>query len=301
MFDDQEKEYFYKLLKRFAIGFFVSVHTFCIMGTHFHILATCLEKDAKKADTEELYKRYKALYGKLALPPTGSYQPSGELIEDEDRGVERLRNRLGSISCFVRELKQTFSHWYNKKHNRKGYLWNDRFKGVLVDIGEAQLSCSAYIDLNPVRAGIVEAPEDYRWSSMGLRVRNLKSFNKLIDNNFLSHLQYPENCVDTTGSLKNKANCLFFRYRLFVYLSGGIEREGKEKIPQNLVEEVELFHGRLGIDTLFNYRVRNMSEGIAIGSQSFIARIQTEYNRKFIRPRGFTQGNLLYATRVLRN
>ena len=49
MFDDIEKEYFYKLLKRFALGFFVEIHTFCVMGTHFHILATGLDLDAKKA------------------------------------------------------------------------------------------------------------------------------------------------------------------------------------------------------------------------------------------------------------
>jgi putative transposase len=102
------------------------------------------------------------LYPKESEPPPGRYEPNGEIIWDEDGGIERLRERLGSISRFVQELKQTFSRWYNKTHNRKGYLWNDRFKGVIVNHGEAQLLCSAYIDLNPVRAGIVERPENYR-------------------------------------------------------------------------------------------------------------------------------------------
>jgi len=49
-----------------------------------------------------------------------------------------------------------------------------------VSKGEAQLACSAYIDLNPVRAAIVKNPEDYRWSSLGLRVRTTWRAKKLL-------------------------------------------------------------------------------------------------------------------------
>jgi REP element-mobilizing transposase RayT len=179
-FTDEEKEYFLDLLERFASGFFVEIHTFSIMGTHFHILATGLELQAEKADAKELNRRYRLIYGQDAEPPVGSYEVDGSIIPDEDGGVERLRQRLGSISRFVQELKQTFSFWYNKRHNRKGYLWGDRFKGVIVEKGEAQLVCSAYIDLNPVRANIVKRPEDYRWSSLGLRVGNPGRAKKLL-------------------------------------------------------------------------------------------------------------------------
>jgi len=50
MFNDQEKEYLFNLLSVFASGFFVNIHAFCIMGNHFHILATGLEQDAKEAN-----------------------------------------------------------------------------------------------------------------------------------------------------------------------------------------------------------------------------------------------------------
>jgi hypothetical protein len=104
-----------------------------------------MELEAKNASDEELLRRYRHMYGKNADPPVGSYETDGSIIPDEDGGKERLRTRLGSISRFVQELKQTFSHWYNKKHDRKGYLWSDRFTGVIVGKGEAQLMCSAYI------------------------------------------------------------------------------------------------------------------------------------------------------------
>jgi hypothetical protein len=300
--NDQEKEYYLKLLERFASGFFVKIHTFCVMSTHTHILATGMELDAKEASKQELLRRYKLIYPKASEPPPGRYEPNGEIIRDEDGGIERLRERLGSISRFVQELKQTFSRWYNKTHNRKGYLWNDRFKGVIINHGEAQLMCSAYIDLNPVRAGIVERPEDYRWCSMGLRVRNLKRAKKLLT--FFSVSEDDDwSDTDLIAKLKStKPMNPMAWYREFVYLSGGIAREGKAGIPGDIIDEVVSYHGKLGLRDCFRYRVRNISEGLAIGSYRFIADFQKKCQRKFIRPRSILSGscNFLYSTRVLR-
>ena len=298
---EKEKEYFLQLLERFASGFFVQVHSFCIMSNHFHILATGLELEAKKASKQELLRRYQLLYPKESEPPPGSYDPNGQIIPDEDGGIERLRERLGSISRFVQELKQTFSRWYNKTHNRKGYLWNDRFKGVIVNHGEAQLMCSAYIDLNPVRAGMVERPEDYRWSSLGLRVRNPKRAKKLLTWFSVSE---EDEWSDAGIVAKFKTMNTMAWYREFVYLSGGVGREGEGKasIPGDIIAKVATYHGKLGIGDCFRYRVRNISEGLAIGSYRFIAAFQEQCQRKFNRPRSFLSCdcNVLYSTRVLR-
>ena len=74
----------------------------------------------------------------------------------------------GDVSWFMRLLKQRFSVWYNRTHGREGTLWSERFRSVAVeDSEEAVLAMAAYIDLNPVRAGMVEDPRDYRWSTAG--------------------------------------------------------------------------------------------------------------------------------------
>ena len=57
--------------------------------------------------------------------------------------------------------------WFNKRHEKEGNLWEDKFKSVLVEDGHAARVVAAYIDLNPVRAGIVGTAEDYRWSGWG--------------------------------------------------------------------------------------------------------------------------------------
>ena len=306
LFHDEEKEYFLKLLERFASGFFVAIHAFCIMGNHFHVLATGLELEAKKAPVEDLYRRYRLLYPNIPEPPEGYYESDGSLVPDADGGVERLRQRLGSISRFVQELKQSFSRWYNKKHNRKGYLWSERFKGVIVDKGEGQLVCSAYIDLNPVRANMVKRPEEYRWSSLGMQVRSPGRAGKLLslisstNGSNGDEERASESQSEYAHFLSRKPKEKLSWYREFIYISGGIEREGKGAISREIENEVIRCHGKLGIGDSFRYRVKNISEGLAIGTYSFISLLQEKYQRKFIRPRAFLAGNILFATRVLR-
>jgi REP element-mobilizing transposase RayT len=139
IFNNHDKEFFLGLLQRLAAGFFVQIHAFVIMSNHFHILVTYLDRDAQNASKAELFRRYKLIFGKNTEPPSGKFNSSNQFIPDEDGGVERLRRRLGSVSRFMQELKQQFSRWYNYTYDRTGYLWGDRFKGIIVDNGIARL------------------------------------------------------------------------------------------------------------------------------------------------------------------
>jgi REP element-mobilizing transposase RayT len=303
LFTIAEKDYFLALIERLAIGFFIRIHAFCIMGNHFHILATGMESEAQVATKEELFRRYKLMYGKEAEPPQGSYDSCGNIIPDDDEGIERLRSRLGSVSRFVQELKQAFSRWYNKRHERKGYLWGGRYKGVIVYHGEAQLICSSYIDLNPVRAGIVNLPGDYRWSSLGMRLRSPVRAGKLL---------CPITLVDAIEGSEEVYGLPYVRvtkelmgvewYRQFVHVSGGIEQgvEIESDVMKRVIKEVVGCNGHLGIMGRLRWRVKNFSGGIAIGGYSAIASIQKTENRKYIRPRLFLDTYWAYSTRVLR-
>ena len=85
--------------------------------------------------------------------------------------IPALREKWGSLVEFVKEIKQGFSRFYNRRHHRKGFFRSERFKSVIVDNGETLINCLAYIDLNPVRAGIAKKPEEYRWCSLGYHVQ----------------------------------------------------------------------------------------------------------------------------------
>ena len=86
--------------------------------------------------------------------------------------LARYETRRGDLSKFLKELKQRVTSMINKRLDRRGTLWEGRYRSVLVEGSEnALLTMAAFIDLNPVRSGLVANPEDYPWSSYGEAVR----------------------------------------------------------------------------------------------------------------------------------
>jgi putative transposase len=80
-----------------------------------------------------------------------------------------------SVSSLMKVLAGRHTRRFNRRYGRTGTLWEGRFHASLVETDRYLLACGAYIDLNPVRAGIAARPEDYRWSSYAVRaglVRN---------------------------------------------------------------------------------------------------------------------------------
>ncbi|MHC5021124.1 MAG: transposase, partial [Planctomycetota bacterium] len=249
------------------------------------------------ASEKDLLRRYRAIYGRRADPPPGELQPDGSFDHDHDGGIQRLRDRLGDVSRFMQELKQTISRWYNRRRGRKGPIWEDRFRSVITGKeGDAEISQAAYIDLNPIRAEMVRVPEDYRWSSAGLRVRSPRRAKRL-----LTPLQHPE--------LRRKGPAW---YRMFTYLAGAVPVPGKRGfISAAEVEALVEHQGRLGILGKFRYRCRNLCEGVVVGAAGLVAQLQRKRRQKRIKPRPFMESSLsgagppdadtgLFGTRVLR-
>jgi putative transposase len=85
--------------------------------------------------------------------------------QDDNRGVSSMMQSLGRM--YVR--------YFNQKYQRTGTLWEGRFRSSLVDSEEYLLSVYRYIELNPVRAGMVLNPADYKWSSYATNALGVKS------------------------------------------------------------------------------------------------------------------------------
>jgi hypothetical protein len=73
--------------------------------------------------------------------------------------------RPEAISLVMRDVGRRYVQYINYSYRRSGTLWEGRFKSILVDAQRYFFTCCRYIELNPVRAGIVTRPEEYRWSS----------------------------------------------------------------------------------------------------------------------------------------
>ena len=125
-----------------------------MIENHYHVV---LRDPGELPSIEETVRRY------------NKYYETKRQIDAEAPDIEEIRARLSDFSRFLKDLQQLFTGWFNKSRRqpRRGRLWGDRFKSVLLD-GEAALwSCVKYVELNSVRAGIVEDPADYRFSSWG--------------------------------------------------------------------------------------------------------------------------------------
>ncbi len=152
---DTDKDYLLGLIKRLSRLYFVDVLGFAVMGNHFHLVARMHPED--EISNSDIIKRWQDYYGDKVEMPT-------------DRMAE-VKKRLCSLAGYVKDIKQNFTRYYNKKHRRQGFFWGGRFKSMIVHEGSTLVNLLAYVDLNPIRAGIVKKPEDYRWCSLGYFTR----------------------------------------------------------------------------------------------------------------------------------
>jgi len=80
-----------------------------------------------------------------------------------------------TVSTFMQYLGSLYVRFFNRKHSRTGTLWEGRFRSSLVESERYFLTCQRYIELNPVRAGIVSDPADFHWSSYHVNARGISS------------------------------------------------------------------------------------------------------------------------------
>jgi putative transposase len=151
----------------------LEVLTYCFMSNHFHIFVRLDPKETERLDDAGLVGRFRALYRSRKCASLGLDADDLEVILKNNResaeGIRRrLKARMGDVSVFMREVKTRFTFWYNEKHGTVGTFWAERFRSVVVEAEtEAQRMVAAYIDLNPVRAGLVQDAADYGFSGFG--------------------------------------------------------------------------------------------------------------------------------------
>jgi REP element-mobilizing transposase RayT len=269
---DIEKDFMLDLIRRYSALYLVEILGICIMGNHFHTLVKTLPE--YKFTDQDIKKRYVGFYGDDRIFTDGL--------------IPSLRVKLSSLSEFVREIKVGFARYYNRRHNRRGYFWGDRFKSVIVDKGETLINCLAYIDLNPLRAGIVSRPEDYRWNSLGYHVQTNNRDNFLSTDFGLKEF-----------NVKSKKERIR-RYRKYVYEAGAVNKPEKGKTPEKYaplsqvnstgqakvigdkILEKERNRGfELSRSDRFRYRTRYFTDSGVIGSKEFVSKTYMRFKHHF--------------------
>lgn len=260
IFGEEEKYMFWRMMRQFEAFSGVEVYSYCLMGNHFHLLlhVPCRPTEISVEDVRE---RMKHIYDKDQMSLFDA-----RLREMKDNGDEsfekdfydRMRARMFNLSAFVKDLKQKFTMWYNYQNGRKGTLWEQRFKSMLVQGNpNAMMKTAAYIELNPVRAGIVDHPEQYKWCSFAeAKAGNKKAKAGIIKlaTGFGAELTWKE--ASTTYSQ-------FFMYTLKA-------REAAESYQQNTSNSNNDEHSQSPNSPDFRNRVRAYTEGFVLGSRKFI-------------------------------
>ena len=258
---DVEKDFLFNLIKKLSRIYFAEVLGFCLMGNHFHLLVRM--RPGGEVSKAEIKRRFRLYYG------------NDEKRELEEEGIPALKEKWGNLSEFIKEIKQGFSRYYNRRHHRKGFFWSERFKSVIVDNGETLINCLAYIDLNPIRAGIAEKPEEYRWCSLGYHAQT-HNRDKFLSTDFGLR----------EFALKGEKVRLAY-YRRFVYEKGGLieKAEDRSKGPNEIRYDVtsELHGASLelsGVDR-FRYRTRYFTDSGIIGTKEFVSRVYQGFKGHF--------------------
>ena len=276
---DREKEVLRKMLWQVADFCGVEVLTYSIMANHFHVLVRVPEKD-REVSNVELLRRFKVLYPKPTKYQTASFLRLETALRDETEDAVKIRRqllaRMHDLSEFMKTLKQRFSIWYNRNHHRRqGTLWMDRFKSVLVQgAGNPLLTMAAYVDLNCVRAGLVEDPKDYRWCGYAEAVAGSEAAREGL----------MQVWADRIG--KGGASAALAAHRSLIFGRGAAPWTHKGKlIDQKTAEKVlNEQKGELPLAVVLRCRVRYFTDGAILGSAEFVrshaARWQAEKGRK---------------------
>ncbi len=187
VFEERECEAFRMYFRMYENFSGCRVFSYCVMSNHFHLLLEVPPMADGGLSDEELLGRLGGLYSEVMVAGVAA-----ELAEarkcafGENEGADvarvaaihtRFTYRMHDLSEFMKGLLIRFTRWFNRVHLRTGTLWEERFKSVIVESGVAARTMAAYIDLNPVRAGMVKDPADYRWSSYGEAVGGGKKGN----------------------------------------------------------------------------------------------------------------------------
>ena len=215
---DADKVMFLQFLREYEQFCGVHVLTYCLMSNHFHVLVEVPKRPESLPDGAEVVRRLKGLSGGAISASTAQQVLSMFAEAKNEAGAQeylaQFYRRMWDVSEFVKLLKQRFTQWYNRRMGRKGTLWEDRFKSVLVEgEGDPLFTMAAYIDLNPVRAGLVSDPGEYRWSGYGEAMAGRRRAKEGMLRLYQMRqrdgsLEYGSTAVCLSGSLRTQHKCV---------------------------------------------------------------------------------------------
>ena len=275
-----EKEFFLRNMRCYERLCRVKVLDYCLMDNHFHLLVEVPRRPAVPPDEAELIALIRASLGANAAQKLTNQiarwreQKNETSIAEE---LERWYAQMWDLGRFMKMVKQRFSCWYNRRQpgGRVGTLWESRYRSTLVECGETLQAMSFYIDLNPVRAGLVKDPKDYRWCGYGAAASGDAVARDGLAR--MAELSSPAlaNRTETTQSWV-AGIMAWYRQALFgagaevTDETGQVVRLGFSEEQINAVRDAK---GNLPLQAYLFQRLRYASHGAVLGTKAFVEEV----------------------------
>lgn len=291
---DDEREKFRTFLRMQENFSGCRVLAYCVMSNHFHLLLEVPPMPEGGISDEELLKRLRAIHPQAAVAAVAKELADARHAGNHGRIEEihaRHTYRMHNLSEFMKTLLQRFTRWFNRTHDRSGTLWEERFRSVIVESGNAARTMAAYIDLNPVRAGMVEDPAQYRWSSYGEAVGGGgKGYGKKAREGLARACLSEQGCGWESGKW-NEVGPLYRQVMTMAMQRKAGSSARTARFGQEVRDAAPIWP-ELGYAGMLCRRVRYFTDGTVIGGRAFV-------NEAFAAARGrFTPGRKDGARRL---
>jgi REP element-mobilizing transposase RayT len=160
--------------------FSIKLCAYAVMSNHYHVVVHIRTEITAKWSKREVIRRWHSLFNGTYLSQCfasgDSLLPTQQEVLDKD--VEIWRDRLCSLSWFMKTVNEYIARRANKEDHCTGHFWESRFKSQALLDERALLACMTYVDLNPIRAKMATSPETSDHTSIKTRIETLKGLQK---------------------------------------------------------------------------------------------------------------------------
>jgi REP element-mobilizing transposase RayT len=169
------REWIRQRLEFLAGVFAVEILSYAVMSNHLHVVVRTRPDVAESWSDDEIARRWWNLFPKRKGGVEGVAEPTVEelqQIRNSTGGVKEKRRRLSNLSWFMKCLCEPIAKRANHDDEVRGHFWESRYKAQPLLDEMAIAACMAYVDLNPVRAGIAESPETSNFTGVQARIQD---------------------------------------------------------------------------------------------------------------------------------
>ena len=287
-FTSEDKEKGMQVIRKLAEYYLLEIISVCWMGNHFHIVLYAPGND-EMPDMNQIVQRHNSFFER---------NPQRQINSGDKTACGRTAANMRDISHFMKIFQQIYTRYLNRTKGRRGRFWADRFKSTILEGRQALWSAVKYVELNPVRGGLVSDPADYRHSTWGWYCG---SGQHLFEKSFHKHMRRSlgEGSAESWSMNELSAEFRGELARTIAYEQNLSEEETAEAIKKAKREET--------MSVRFLRRTRHFTDGGIVGSKLFIMETAALFrDQEKVMKKQFSQGKTqtgipLYCYKMLRN